>query len=415
LLITHIYSEYPDYQWVQAEGEGITCVDDVSRAVLVYLKYYEMVGDPEYLDKAMEALNFVMHMEQADGKFYNFIYDNHTINTEGKTSEKTFSFWSVRGLRALCYAYKLFSAIDQNYADRLKAHIELTFVPLNEFLRSYGQHLLVAGTRIPAWSVSEVGDATFEVVLALLDYWSVSPTLQVEDMIRKFVQALAEYQEVESDRFYNGVFLSWKNYWHAWGNAQTQALARAGRIFEEEEWIASARAEADNFYIYLIWDNFLQGFELSVNQEPRVDRFPQISYGIRPMVSGLVELFETTGEDKYARLAGLTASWLKGNNPAGEIMYDPETGRGYDGINSPTEINRNSGAESTIEALLTLFAVADHAMAEKYFYYRSEKTLEGGFRLFLGPEGERIAVGRDSTESKMGIFEGDVLKALLSH
>ena len=35
-------------------------------------------------------------------------------------------------------------------------------------------------------------------------------------------------------------------------------------------------------------------------------------------------------------------------------MYDPATGRCYDGINSPVDINRNSGAESTIEALLAL-------------------------------------------------------------
>ncbi len=41
VAIVHIYSEEPDYQWVDAAGEGISAVDDVARAALVYLWYYE--------------------------------------------------------------------------------------------------------------------------------------------------------------------------------------------------------------------------------------------------------------------------------------------------------------------------------------------------------------------------------------
>jgi hypothetical protein len=414
MLITHVYSEYPDYQWVQASGEGIACVDDVARSVLVYLKHYQLTGDQKRLDKAKKALNFVMYMLQEDGESYNFIYDDHTINTSGRTSQKAFSFWAVRGLRALCYGHRLFCTVDQDYADTLRKHIELTFTPLNRFLKRYGEYYSVAGIRIPAWLVSEGGDATSEVVLALLDYWTVNPTPRVEEMIRKFARALAEYQEGGLARFPYGAHLSWRNYWHAWGNAQTQALARAGRVFDEPRWTASAKAEADNFYVYLICEDFLSSCELSAHQEPTTERFPQISYGIRPMVSGLMELCETTGVDKYAKLAGLTASWLRGNNPVGQAMYSSETGRGYDGINSPTEINRNSGAESTIEALLTLFAIANHPLAEKYFYYRSVEQPKRRFRTYEGPEGERIAVGKDRPDSNFGIFEGDALEALLA-
>jgi len=35
-------------------------------------------------------------------------------------------------------------------------------------------------------------------------------------------------------------------------------------------------------------------------------------------------------------------------------MYDPKTGRCYDGIVSKNNVNKNSGAESTIEALPSL-------------------------------------------------------------
>ncbi|UCE19462.1 MAG: hypothetical protein JSV84_03705 [Gemmatimonadota bacterium] len=410
MIISHIYSEHPDYQWVEAEGEGIACVDDVARSVLVYLKHYELIGDNKSLEKAKRALNFVMYMEE-DGEFFNFIHKDHTINVKGRTSQKSFSFWAVRGLRALCHGYRVFNTIDVLFADSLRTHIERTFVPLRSFLKNHGKYSSVAGIQIPDWLVSEGGDATSEVVLALLDYWSIHPDPRVEEMIRMFAQALVEYQLGRFDRFPYGAHLSWKNYWHAWGNGQVQALARAGRIFGEREWMASAQTEADNFYIHLISENFLHSFEVSIQGESKIDRFPQISYGIRPMVSGLIELYETTGDDKYAKLAGLVASWLRGNNPARREMYCPETGRGYDGINSPSEINLNSGAESTLEALMILLTIVNNPVAEKYYHYGFLETING-FRIYGSPEGERVAVGKDRLGKKIGIFKGDVLNNL---
>ncbi|MGH3372992.1 MAG: hypothetical protein ACRDPR_23645, partial [Nocardioidaceae bacterium] len=46
-----------------------------------------------------------------------------------------------------------------------------------------------------------------------------------------------------------------------------------------------------------------------------------------------------------------------GANPAGEAMYDPTTGRTFDGISGSGQINRNSGAESTIHGLLSMLAL----------------------------------------------------------
>ena len=48
-------------------------------------------------------------------------------------------------------------------------------------------------------------------------------------------------------------------------------------------------------------------------------------------------------------------------------MYEAETGRGFDGINGPTEfrVNRNAGAESTIEALLALLTVEAEPLAAR--------------------------------------------------
>jgi hypothetical protein len=100
----------------------------------------------------------------------------------------------------------------------------------------------------------------------------------------------------------------------------------------------------------------------------RADTFPQIAYAVRPMVVGALHMAEISGNPRYAELAAELATWFFGNNPARALMYDSQTGRGYDGILSDTRINRNAGAESTIEALLTLLAVEANAAARARLY-----------------------------------------------
>ncbi|MCH8328581.1 MAG: hypothetical protein IID15_08690 [Candidatus Marinimicrobia bacterium] len=88
--------------------------------------------------------------------------------------------------------------------------------------------------------------------------------------------------------------------------------------------------------------------------------FPQIAYGLGSSYRGVARLAAITGLERHHQLARRLLGWFQGDNLANRAMYDPQTGRCYDGINSPDELNLNSGAESTIEALLALqFAQAD--------------------------------------------------------
>src|SRR5206468_4750133 len=156
--------------------------------------------------------------------------------------------------------------------------------------------------------------------------------------------------------------------WHAWGSTQTFALARAGKQLNRPEWVESARREANTFYARLLAGEMVSEWGVLPSS------YPQIAYGIDSMTQGLLAVYGATGDDKYAHLAGLTAGWFYGNNSAGFAMYDPATGRGYDGLMGPSEfrVNRNSGAESTIEALMTLQAVGADPVARRYLTYRPQ-------------------------------------------
>ncbi len=405
MRITHIYSEYPDYDWVEARDEGITCVDDVSRVALVYMRHYELYGDSQSLEKAKNALKFVLYMEEEDGQFYNFIYSDHSINKEGRTSKKSFNFWAVRGLRALCYGYRVFNIIDSTYAKELREKIKPTFNQINGFLKYYGEYDFFDGVKIPKWLIVG-GDRTAEVILALLDYYTVHPDDEIKVMIEKLADGLIQFQMSDSNSQLYGMHYSWRNIWHAWGNSQGQALTRAARILNNSSYLESAKREADNFYLFLLSRNFLNSVELHSDEEPIIKVFPQISYGIRPMVSGLIELSKASEDERYAKLAGLVASWLRGNNQASRIMYDVKTGRGYDGINNKEEINRNSGAESTIEALMAIMEIAVNPISITYFHYDlSETNEEENYSLYRDVSGKEIRIGWDKRLKEWSIFE----------
>ena len=193
-----------------------------------------------------------------------------------------------------------------------------------------------------------------------------------------------------------------------WGNGQTQALAELGRILNDSTMTASAMREADGWYFRLLCEGFAK--EMDVRDPASRREYEQIAYGVRPMAVGLLRLYEATGKGVYLHMAGLAAAWLLGNNPVGEPMYDPESGRGYDGISAEQGLNKNSGAESTIEALLTLTEVEKYPEALKFLRYRRVSTTPAADSLravFVGPDGKKVTLKRDETSGVILSEEGE--------
>jgi hypothetical protein len=375
MAITHIYSEYPRYEWVDASGEGIAAVDDAARAALVYLDDYEYTRDPASLDKARRLLNFVIYMQAEDGQFYNFILDRAgTINQTGNTSFKTSGWWAARAARALGSGYRVMQSVDPTYASQLDQAFQLIRdVWAGEVATNYGKYDQLHGVQVPAWLIAGGSDVTSIAVLALLEYDSATDgqDAATRDLLVKLSEGLAAYQAGD-DRNYP---FGWHPdsatspfSWHAWGSTQVFALARAGQQLGRPEWVASAQREADTFHARLLAGEMIGEWGVLP------DEFPQIAYGVNSLVQGFLALHQATGDDTYGKLAGLTAGWFYGNNAAGFPMYDPATGRGYDGLMGPSSfrVNQNAGAESTIEALMALQAINADPVASRYILYRSD-------------------------------------------
>jgi hypothetical protein len=418
--IVHIYADYPAYDWTDASNEGVACVDDAARAAVVYLRHYELTKHEQSLEKAKRLLRFVMKMETDDGMFYNFIYKDHTINKEGQTSYKSFGWWGARGVWCMSLGYRIFKDCDPALASILNDHIKLTFPHIDSLLIKYNETKTIKGYRLPQWLLYESGtDVTSELLLGLTEYYAVTSDAKVKNYIRKQAGGLMVMQDGDMITFPFGLHRSWETMWHMWGNSQTHALAIAGKLLKSGKMIRSAEQEANGFYSRLLINGFMK--ELDVADSSKTQRYEQIAYGVRPMVVGLIRLYEATGKNKYLKMAGLASSWLSGNNVLHQKMYDSTTGRCFDGIRDSVTINKNSGAESTIEALYTLVELERYPAAKKYSDYslvERGETANYLYAIFKNDAHKELTLGIDLKKSKLFLLEGKNsarIKSKISH
>lgn len=393
--IVHIYCEAPDYEWVGDDDEGIACVDDVARAARFYLNEYDRHRRIEDLRVAVEMLEFVLVMQADNGEFYNFIWPDYTINTEHKNSRATLGWWAARGFRSLALGRRVLDGYDDDFTERLDRACSLTIRRLHQMYLTAPDSMagLIAPDVAAVWT------------LGLLEWREVHPSDDLDEFIAQIAGTI--FAKWGSDGWYPGtVHPAWRNVWHAWGALMVQARLRAGQAFEQEEWLKRALQEAYGLHRYQVNTRFLSEFRIElldrgnlvgfddeqparilrsgeISQVDGVKEFPQIAYGIGSLVAcqrAAYDFLRESGREPLwgevedvAVFAGLAASWLRGNNAAGRPMYDPETGRTWDGLISETEINYNSGAESTIEGLLMLQAIRGLPLAvEAYFTDRQD-------------------------------------------
>jgi hypothetical protein len=217
----------------------------------------------------------------------------------------------------------------------------------------------VAGVAAPDWLPFGSGaDAASTALLGLMPHYRRTGDARTRALIERIGEGLVAMQAGDKATFPYGAHLSWRNQWHGWGNAQAYALLRAGALLGRRDFTRSALAEVDGFYPHLLRGGMLSSFSLRRTADRLaaydVARFPQIAYGISPMVLAANEAYRVTGEIRYRDLARRLSGWFAGDNAAGRRMYDPATGRTFDGIVDAAKVNMNAGAESTVEALLAL-------------------------------------------------------------
>jgi multiple sugar transport system substrate-binding protein len=388
--VVSLYAEAPDYRPTPSPArdgfEGIASLDDAARAAVVYLREYEATGDVRARDEAVRLLAFVTAMEQGDGEFVNFIDSAGRLNLRAPSSRKSMSYWAARSIWALGEAVRVLGPSDslltpmRPVLDRAVARME----------REIDAGRLIGGSTT----------ATAEALLGLLALQRGEPQNAETSLAMRTADLLADRSAGTAAASPWGAYVDAPGApWHGWGARSTEALAIAAHNMGRMKHSAAAVKEANG-----LWGRFLLAGQIpaAVTADGTATWYPQIAYGISPIVEGYLALADATGQRRYAVFAGLAASWFLGDNPAGITMYDEQTGRTFDGLDGPSseKLNRNSGAESTIEALLALQRVNSNPDAAEYLHYRPVGELSTSLanvpdqREYEGPGGARISLRR---------------------
>lgn len=85
----------------------------------------------------------------------------------------------------------------------------------------------------------------------------------------------------------------------------------------------------------------------------RAPAFDQQPIEVAAMADACARAAAVTGDSGWLDGIELAAAWFTGDNDAGAVMWDPQTGGGYDGLHADGP-NLNQGAESTIALISTL-------------------------------------------------------------
>lgn len=284
--------------------EGVACVDDAARALMLFGDVWSATGLPRLRDWALGLLEFLLYMQLEDGRFVNFIRDwSGDRNERGATSFPGGGFWHARGARALAHATITLGD------ERARAAL------------ARGLDHIRAASHVPA-------DVRSIHVLTAIDLVRAGEFPELRADIGPWCDEIASCRRA-------GVLFDNPDETepHLWGHQQEGVLAEAGDFLGRDDLIAIARESALTYLAPLIDSGF---------DAPTVQ-----PYGVASAVYSMERLRAVTDEPRFDELWRMARAWFDGRNPARRAVYDRAEGRVYDGIDRGL-LNLHSGAESNV-------------------------------------------------------------------
>lgn len=281
--------------------EGVACVDDAARGIVLFADRWVATGDPELRAWAAGLLDFLLYLQRPDGRFVNFIHDwTGTPNAHGQTSVPGGAFWQARALSGLAKAWVAFD--DPRAAEAFERAL------------------------VPVQAAPAAADVRSVQIRALLEVVRSGRRPDLGAVLGAWCDELVALREGE-------ILLDAPGTLHLWGHSQEAVLADAGTFLGRGDLIVVARRSADLVFGPAIASAFA---------------FPVVQpYDVACAVDAMDRLAVATGDTRYERQAADARAWFDGRNTAGAPVYDRERGRVADGIDDG-RVSRSSGAESNI-------------------------------------------------------------------
>ena len=312
-LAVAVYADHEDHLVDAKESgfEGVACVDDTARLLDLMCDVWARSKEPWAERWAKGLLEFVLWMQEPDGRWINFVFDwDGGRNTAGITSETGENFWHARALAGVSHAWLTFG--DERAHDALMRGLDHAVTkPAPSDVRVL--HMEVARRLI--------ADAGKRTLLPAVRHWAAE------------VVAARDGDILMNSPDERGTP-------HLWAHLQEGVLAEAGELLGDPTLVAAAAASADALWSPIVASGF--------------DRPSVTPYDVACGVYCLDRLARVTGDTHWEALSADARAWFDGRNPAGVPVYDRERGRVADGLDEG-RVSGNSGAEANIVGAEALF------------------------------------------------------------
>ncbi|HEX9226192.1 MAG TPA: hypothetical protein VF885_05995 [Arthrobacter sp.] len=354
--------------------QGAYNADDIARTAVVYLRHWQQTGDAASKERAFQTLRSLTYLQTVSGPNTGNVVlwqqADGTLTPSAKPvelpdpSDSAESYWLARTVWALGEGYAAFAAADPAFASFLQERLHLALGALNrQSLAKYGTYDTADGVKVPAWLIAGGADASAEAVLGLAAYAKAVPDDEPATIaLTRLSEGVAAMSSGSGSEWPFGAILPWnksQTLWHAWGGLAPAAAATAADVLQQPRLLEAAVKDSAQFTPQLLAAG---GPDNAWSPTPGE---AQIAYGVDSRVQSLVATADAADAPGLLDLAAITAGWFFGANPSGAPSYNPATGTAIDGIEPDGRVNPNSGAESTIHALLTMLALDDNPELKK--------------------------------------------------
>lgn len=298
-------------------------LDDNARALVAICMHYKLTGDKDDLPYILIYLDFIDRCQKETGNFINYV-DEHNREHIEQNAEVNLEDSNARAIWALGSLISIKDILPDNIVNKASA--------------CFQKSLKWAET---IQSPRSIGFATKGLYL----YNMGTPNLYVSAIINKLNAKLVSNYEICSTPDWK-----WFENYLTYGNGILPESMLYAYLATSKPIYKRIALESLDFLLSKMFTN--DGFKVISNngwyhKGEKPQEFGEQPIDVSYIIQTLNAFYNTFKNPLYKEYMKTAFNWFLGKNHLRQIMYNPVSGGGYDGLEKEN-INLNQGAESTV-------------------------------------------------------------------
>lgn len=298
-------------------------LDDNARALIAICMHYKLTQDKEDLAYILIYLDFIIRCQQPKGDFINYVDQENREHIE-QNAEVNLEDSNARAIWALGTVISIGDILPEAISKKASQCL-LNSLKWAETIQS----------------PRSIGFATKGLYL----YHTAVPNLYVSAIINKLNAKLLSNYEIHATKDWK-----WFENYMTYGNGILPESMLFAFLTTNKPIYKKVALDSLDFLMSKMFRD--KNFKvISNNGWLHKDSEPQ-EYGEQPIdvaytIHTLNSFYNAFGTPEYKQKMKIAFNWFLGKNHLGQIMYNPISGGGYDGLEKEN-VNLNQGAESTV-------------------------------------------------------------------